>query len=154
MVTNDRQYDAYRDHRPASPDVAGNGPDDAGVDSVSDCDYSFVIVYPQPSLARQVIWCLLGVWLLLGGVAFVEQISSVPETSNQDEQALSELGLTLKPEVGTLTPQVSSSATTTVVAPLIVRPMFLPNCSTIPGQDSALRYHKVCLSTAFDFFFS
>ncbi|HMU32207.1 MAG TPA: hypothetical protein PKV55_05035 [Nitrospira sp.] len=99
-------------------------------------------MYPQRSLTRRVIWCILAAWLLMGGVAFIEQTSSVPETSNQDEQALSQLGLTLKPEIGTLPIQVSSSGTTAVRAPLIALTMSLSNASSIPAQDPALRHHQ------------
>ena len=114
----------------------------SAVDSVSDCDYSFVTMHHRRSITRRVIWCLLVAWLLLGGVAFIEQTSSVPETSTQDEQALSQLGLTLKPEIGTVSTQVSSSATTTVMAPLIVLTMPPLPYSSITALDPALRPHQ------------
>lgn len=38
------------------------------------------------------------VWLFLGGSALMEQLTLVPETSPQDEQALAHLALGLKPD--------------------------------------------------------
>jgi hypothetical protein len=56
----------------------------------------------QRQLSHHVSWGLLFVWLFLGGVALVEQIAPLHETSSQDERALVRLGSGLKPEAPTL----------------------------------------------------
>ncbi len=84
----------------------------------------------------RIIWSLLAVWLFFGSVAFVEQINSLLETSDQDEQALSQLVFTLKPDVPTLQKQLTSS----VIATVMVAPSL--TLVSIPAQDFALRPHQ------------
>lgn len=91
----------------------------------------------------RIIWSLLAVWLFFGSVAFVEHINSLLETSDQDEQALSQLAFTLKPEVPTLQKQVMSSVTATamvVTSRILTRD--LSQSISISAQDLSLRPHQ------------
>lgn len=97
----------------------------------------------QSTFFIRIIWSLLSVWLFFGSVAFVEQINSLLETSDQDEQALSQLVFTLKPDVPTLQKQLTSSVTATVmVAPSLTLTTDLSQSVSIPAQDFALRPHQ------------
>jgi len=51
---------------------------------------------------RWVTWGLLVIWLLFGGLAFAEQINLLAETSSQDEDALSALASSIKPDAPAL----------------------------------------------------
>ena len=95
------------------------------------------------SFLAGVIWGLLSLWLFFGSVAFVEQINSLLDTSDQDEQALSLLVVSLKPDVPTLQNQLTSSGTATVmVAPSRILATGLSQSVSIPAQNLALRPHQ------------
>ncbi len=98
----------------------------------------------RPSqFVMRIIWGLLSVWLFFGTVAFVEHINSRLETSDRDEQALSQLVFTLKPDVPTLQKQVISSVTETVmIAPSRTFTTGLSQFISIPAQKLALRPHQ------------
>ncbi len=91
----------------------------------------------------RIIWSLLSIWLFFGTVAFVEQINSLLDTSDQDEQALSQLVFTLKPDVPSLQNQLTGSGTATVmVAPSLTLATDLSQSVSIPAQNLALRPHQ------------
>lgn len=48
---------------------------------------------------RRIVGSLIVVWLLLGGLAFAEQLNVVSETNSSDEQALTQLQLAVKSDM-------------------------------------------------------
>ena len=91
----------------------------------------------------RIIWSLLSLWLFFGSVAFIEQINSLLDTSDQDEQALSQLAVSLKPDLPTLQKQLTSSGTATVmVAASLTIATGLSQSISIPAQNLALRPHQ------------
>ena len=89
------------------------------------------------------IWGLLSLWLFFGSVAFVEQINSLLDTSDQDEEALSQLAVSIKPDVPTLQKQLTNSVTATVmVAPSLTLTTDLSHSISIPAQNLPLRPHQ------------
>ncbi len=115
---------------------------------VSSVDYSERSYYCSSVMSdrtivpRRVIWCLLAVWLCLGCVAFVEQANSLSDTSDQDEQALSQLSLTLKPEIPPLPKQLTSSVPPIVIIPSVIRLSDVSQFASIPSQPLTLRSHQ------------
>ena len=91
---------------------------------------------------RRVIWGLLAIWLFFGGVAFVEQVNTLSDTSDQDEQALSQLSLTLKPEIPPLPKQLTSSVPPIVMIPSIIQMGESSPSPLIPSQLLTLRPHQ------------
>lgn len=55
-------------------------------------------MYPVVHFQRWVLKSLVVIWLLMGGLAFAEQLDVVSETGSHDEQALEHLQLAVKSE--------------------------------------------------------
>ncbi len=91
---------------------------------------------------RRVIWGLFAIWLFFGGVAFIEQVNSLSDTSDQDEQALSQLSLTLKPEIPPLPKQLTGSVPPIVIIPSIIQIGDSLPSLPMPSQLLTLRPHQ------------
>ena len=91
---------------------------------------------------RRVIWSLLAIWLFFGGVSFTEQVNSLLDTSDQDEEALSQLSLTLKPEIPPLPKQVTSSVPPIMLIPSVIHLADSSPSLSILSQLLTLRPHQ------------
>lgn len=89
-------------------------------------------------------WSLLIIWLLFGGLAFTEQINLLAETSSQDEDALSALASSIKPDAPALHLPLSNQDSSAVLDPPAHTRVAAPSPPGLvtSNSSSSLRLHQ------------